>query len=92
MSASAIALSSGRGTLFFMICKKNVIGKTKQQNIFGNRVGEGIEKIIAAIAFWIPMSISDFKMENNRIDSTDYISDIGDSLYMLCNILYMSCC
>ena len=34
-----------------MICKKNVIGKTKQQNIFGNRVGEGIEKIIAAIAF-----------------------------------------
>lgn len=38
------------------------------------------------------MAISDFKMENNRIDSTDYISDIGDSLYMLCNILYMSCC
>ncbi len=60
MSASAIALSSGRGTLFFMICKKNVIGKTKQQNIFGNRVGEGIENIIAAIAFWIPMTISDF--------------------------------
>lgn len=60
MSASAIALSSGRGTLFFMICKKNVIGKTKQQNIFGNRVGVGIEKIIAAIAFWIPMAISDF--------------------------------
>lgn len=33
---------------------------SEHKDEIGNRVGEGIEKIIAAIAFWIPMAISDF--------------------------------